>query len=69
MNRKWLQGSFRIFPTREKWVSCVDVAEKQTKKFIPNGGKWWQMVAGAGRVGGMRGAARLRQKLSEFDRF
>ena len=33
------------------------------------GGKWWQMVANAGRSGGMRGAARLRQKLSEFDRF
>ena len=73
VNRKWLQDGFRIFPTREKWVSRVDVAEKQTQKFIPNGGtvvaNGGTVVASAGRVGGMRGAARLRQKLSEFDRF
>ena len=36
---------------------------------VANGGKLWEVLATAGRVGGMGGAARLRQKLSEFDRF
>ena len=65
-----------IFLTREKLVSCVDVAQKRTKQFAKHGGKWWQVVASGGTVvahagtpGGIRGAARLRQKLSEFDRF
>ena len=30
---------------------------------LANGGKCWQVLAYAGRSGGMRGAARLRQKL------
>ena len=42
-------------------------------KFWRNAGKCWHgggtVVANAGRVGGMRGAARLRQKLTEFDKF
>ena len=52
-----------------KLVSCVDVAQKSTSKFCRNGGKWWQMVASARRGGGMGRSARLRQKLSEFNRF
>ena len=36
---------------------------------LATAGICWQVLASAGRFGGMRGAARLRQKLSEFDRF
>ena len=67
---------FRILPTRGKWVSLDEVAQKRAKKFWTSagkgwhgGGKCWQRVANAGTPGGIRGAARLRQKLSEFDRF
>ena len=32
-----------------------------------DGSNWWQTVASGDRVGGMARAARLRQKLTEFD--
>ena len=63
VHRKRLQDGFRRAAEHEKWVSCVDVAQKHTNKFCRNGGttvarrwqvvasggKWWQMVASGGR--------------------
>ena len=46
-----------------------DYQKKSSAQMVANGGKWWPRVAHDGTPGGMRGAARLRQKLSEFDRF
>ena len=46
-----------------------DFQKKSFGQVLANAGKCWHMVASAGTPGGMRGAARLRQKLSEFDRF
>ena len=49
------------------------LVEKVLSRWWHGGGRWWHgggtVVASAGRLGGIRGAARLRQKLSEFDRF
>ena len=41
------------FPMREKWVPCVEVAQKRTKKFTKSAGICWQVLASAGRSGGM----------------
>ena len=46
-----------------------DFQKKSSGQVLASAGTWWQVVASAGTPGGIRGAARLRQKLSEFDRF
>ena len=54
------------------WGHLEQVLDK-CWQVVASAGKCWHgggtALANAGRPGGMRGAVRLRQKLSEFDRF
>ena len=62
-------GFFRRAKSRFRALTSHKNEQKSFGEVVASGGKRWQRVANGGRVGGMGGAARLRQKLTEFDKF